>query len=773
MPPPVASRKVSELLPWAGAWLPAGDLVLEGGQVATVSFDRGGHCRLLLALDRPAEDEDVLALEEAAEALPYLQLSDLEGGAGYPARHADAFALREPLSSFAFNSSARVELVARRGGRRLPPRLGTFGLATTTSFLGDPLPEAGRLEAPPSEPEAQRPEAPDAEPETTAGLAVAQTPEAPAHVVEAEAPEPRAHTAEAEAPDPEMRAPSAEAEAPEAQALAPEAQPAARARAAPEADGLATAAPDMAAPDMAAPDMAAPDMAAAAPDVAAVGAPGTGLERGLGALGARLTAATGLAGTTLGLIMLGLAVAVFVGVFVAQTWALHRHFGTYGFDVGIYDQGTWLLSRLRAPFVTVRGLNLFGDHASYILILVAPLYRLWPDPRLLLLLQAVALAVPAWVVYRLGARHLGNPAAGLAVAIAYLAFPAMQWALTWQFHPEALAAAFLALAALAADDRRSRLMAVWLGLALLCREDVGLVVAGFGGLLMLTGQRTVGRRVLLAGLIWWVLATFLFIAWANGRQTNLFELNYGISGVGPIALLKALPSMAGRALATALSNQGLGYLLLVLVPLLGLPLLAPKALLPVAPALFLNLAAIPPEQHQIRYQYLATSAPFLAIAAVAGLQVVASRRRALLAPLLIALVVASLVMDQRFGPAPWSHDKIVATASPGDQARRRALAMIPADAPVSAQFNLVPHLSHRVKIFEFPNPFKATNWGLSGDVHAASDQQELRYVVVDRSLLDKDQKTLLKDLQASPDWATKLDSDNVVLLERRGTGGNR
>jgi uncharacterized membrane protein len=737
MPPPVASRKASELLPWAGAWLPAGDLVLEGGQVATVSFDRGGHCRLLLALDRPAEDEDVLALEEAAEALPYLQLSDLEGGAGYPARHADAFALPAPLSSFAFNSSARVELVTRRGGRRLPSRLGTFGLATTTSFLGDPLPEAGRLEAPPPEPEAQRPEAPDTEPEATAGPAMAQTPQAPAHVAEAEAPEPRA--------------PSAEAEAPDAQALAPEAKPAARPRAAPEADGLT----------------------AAAPDVAAVQAPGTGLERGLGALGARLTAATGLAGTTLGLIMLGLAVAVFVGVFVAQTWAVHRHFGTYGFDVGIYDQGTWLLSRLRAPFVTVRGLNLFGDHTSYILILVAPLYRLWPDPRLLLLLQAVALAVPAWVVYRLGARHLRNPAAGLAVAIAYLAFPAMQWALTWQFHPEALAAAFLALAALAADDRRSRLMAVWLGLAMLCREDVGLVVAGFGGLLMLTGQRTVGRRVLLAGLIWWVLATFLFIAWANGRQTNLFELNYGISGVGPIALLKALPSMAGRALATALSNQGLGYLLLVLVPLLGLPLLAPKALLPVAPALFLNLAAIPPEQHQIRYQYLATSAPFLAIAAVAGLQVVASRRRALLAPLLIALVIASLVMDQRFGPAPWSHDRIVATASPGDQARGRALAMIPADAPVSAQFNLVPHLSHRVKIFEFPNPFKATNWGLNGDVHAASDQRGLRYVVVDRSLLDKDQQTLLKDLQASPDWATKLDSNNVVLLERRGTGGNR
>jgi hypothetical protein len=42
--------------------------------------------------------------------------------------------------------------------------------------------------------------------------------------------------------------------------------------------------------------------------------------------------------------------------------------------------------------------------------------------------------------------------------------------------------------------------------------------------------------------------------------------------------------------------------------------------------------------------------------------------------------------------------------------------------------------------------------------------------VVDRSLLDDDQQSLLRDLQASPDWTTRLDSDNVVLLERRGSG---
>jgi uncharacterized membrane protein len=689
MPPPVTSRESSEPPPWARAWLPAGDLPLEGGRVATVSFDRDGNCRLLLALDRAAGPEDVSALEDAADALPYLQLSDLEGGEGYARRHAEAFALEEPLAGFAFNSSARVELVTRPGGRRLPARLGSFGLTGVTTVARLPGERDG--DRPPAE--ARR-----VGEAATSGHEDGETD----------------GQAEAKAEGPRV----------------------------------------------------------AAVEVAAEPAPQVGrVEASLATVGQRLTERTRLSGATLSLAALGTALAIFVGVFVAQTFGLYRNFGTYGFDLGIYDQGTWLLSRFHAPFVTIRGLNLFGDHASYILVLVAPLYRLWDDPRLLLLLQVVALAVPAWVVYRLGAKHLRNPAAGLAVAVAYLAYPAMQWALTWQFHPETLAAAFLAMAALAADRHRTRQMAVWLGLALLCREDVGLAVAGFGGLLMLTGQRVTGRRVLVAGLFWWLLATFLFIPWANGRQTNLFELNYGVTGIGPISLLRALPSMAGRALATGLSNQGIGYLLLVFVPLLALPLLSPKALLPVAPALFLNLAAIPPEQHQIRYQYLAIAAPLLALAAVQGLQVIAQRRRALFAPALIALVVVALAMDQRYGPAPWSHAKIVSTASPADAAKRRALAMIPAGAPVSAQFNLVTHLSHREKIFEFPNPFRSVNWGLSGDVHSTGDQESLRYVIVDRSLLDEDQQGLLRDLQASPDWSTRFDSSNVVLLARRGSGG--
>src|SRR5688500_1044025 len=40
---------------------------------------------------------------------------------------------------------------------------------------------------------------------------------------------------------------------------------------------------------------------------------------------------------------------------VLSRWSLRNHwaFLTYGFDLGIFDQGVWLLSRLKEPFVTV------------------------------------------------------------------------------------------------------------------------------------------------------------------------------------------------------------------------------------------------------------------------------------------------------------------------------------------------------------------------------------------------------------------------------------
>jgi uncharacterized membrane protein len=492
------------------------------------------------------------------------------------------------------------------------------------------------------------------------------------------------------------------------------------------------------------------------------------VERLLLAAGRRLVATTRLSAWTLCGIALGATMAVFVLGFLHQSWTLHQRFGTYGYDVGIYDQGTWLLSRLHWPFSTIRGLPLFGDHASYVLLLLAPLYRIWADPRLLLTIQVLFLALPAVVVYKLGARRLGHPAAGLAVAVAYLAYPAMQWAIVWQFHPETIAAGALAMAALAADRERPRATYAWLALALACREDVGLVVAGFGALLAVNGRRELGRRTALLGLGYFLVVTFLLIPLANGRPTAQFEAAYRVGGRGPLAVLLGLPWIVLHAATTAISNDGLVYLLLVFLPLAGLPLLAPRWLLPAAAPLLLNLASAHPEQHQIRFHYLATAAPFLALAAVAGLEVVAARRRALLAPLLVLLVLLAFATDRRAGPTLWSKDKVLPAASAVDASRDAALATVAPGEPVSAQFHLVAHLTHRTRAYEFPNPFRAVNWGLPGDGHAGAEVDAVRWVVVEPALLGQEDRNLLQRLQRNGQWRVAYDGGGVEVLQRTG-----
>ena len=105
--------------------------------------------------------------------------------------------------------------------------------------------------------------------------------------------------------------------------------------------------------------------------------------------------------------------------------AVHDGYGTPGYDMGIFDQGVWLLSRFHAPFVTVMGRNLFGDHTSFILLLAVPLYWVWPHAQTLLVLQTCLLAAAAVPVYLLALRRTTSVLIATALAAAYLLNPAV------------------------------------------------------------------------------------------------------------------------------------------------------------------------------------------------------------------------------------------------------------------------------------------------------------------------------------------------------------
>jgi len=62
---------------------------------------------------------------------------------------------------------------------------------------------------------------------------------------------------------------------------------------------------------------------------------------------------------------------------------------------------------------------------------------------------------------------------------------------------------------------------------------------------------------------------------------------------------------------------------------------------------------------------------------------------------------------------------------------------VPADAGVAASYYLVPHLTHRVHIYEWPNPFVPTNWGVRGE--HPPDPASADYLVLDTALNGQNQ----------------------------------
>jgi len=52
----------------------------------------------------------------------------------------------------------------------------------------------------------------------------------------------------------------------------------------------------------------------------------------------------------------------YISVVLYKQYRLFYSLNFVDFDMSIFHQGIWLISRFHVPFVTVRGLNLFGDH---------------------------------------------------------------------------------------------------------------------------------------------------------------------------------------------------------------------------------------------------------------------------------------------------------------------------------------------------------------------------------------------------------------------------
>jgi uncharacterized membrane protein len=457
------------------------------------------------------------------------------------------------------------------------------------------------------------------------------------------------------------------------------------------------------------------------------------------------------------------AMAAYGVGFAALSVLRHRAFTTGRFDLGNMVQAVWWTAHghpLRMTNLHGQQISRLAAHVDPILAVFGPLWWIWPSADLLLVAQAVAVAAGAWPLYVLARKHLGSSRAALGFALAYLLYPATGWLTLNEFHPVALATPLLLFAFRYLDDDRLVPFALCAVAAAACKEEIGLVLAGFGVWYAFSHGRTVaGAAIVAAGFAWSAIAIGVVIPHFHTTGESDFYGRYSEVGGSAAGIVKTTFTHPSRIVDAAFSARDVRYVLDLVLPLAAVCLLAPLVLVAALPELAINLLSATTTQTSIHFHYTAGLIPTLLIATVLG----AKRLARWAVPVAMVVVIATLAGNYRLGPIPgWRHvpggshfQATAARVTQHDRIAARALALIPKSAVVSATNTLGAHLSARRRVLSFPFVQDAT-WIAADETQPGYAD---RYAPVPTAVQ-------LAELRRNPDWRLVFEQDGVLLFNR-------
>jgi uncharacterized membrane protein len=465
-------------------------------------------------------------------------------------------------------------------------------------------------------------------------------------------------------------------------------------------------------------------------------------------------------------VLLGVLLLWYAATFGQLVWLRHSHYGTFDYDLGMYDQAVWLLSRGRG-FMTVRGMQVFGHHANVGYLLFVPFYWLGAGAQFLDLVNTLAVTSCAVPIYLMGRRYLRSEWAGLLLAVAFLFHFVSQWMIHETFHAENVAAPFLLFAFFFASTGRWKAYWWCVALALIWKEDVGLYVAMMGIVIaLLFGARRKAVWTFLAGIGWFVFATKVIIP-AFSPDGAVFDSLFGELGGSAGEVLKTAvtnPRLIGKTLGDHGAEAGA---MRMIRPYGYVPLGSPIVLLMGLPQHIINFLSIQSFTWDPQTHYFML--PFVAVT-LAAIRTVGVRRKVWVSWALIGVMLVGVASTQDQGVGPWTLNGRSGYWPTESNQRTdnigRLMERIPDDAAVSANAVFVPHLAHRPEIYTFPNPWRSSNFG-PGTRPGHRDPDRVDWMLIDRAQLTGEDATLFSSILASGDFEIVAQAEPDLYLLKR------
>jgi uncharacterized membrane protein len=455
-------------------------------------------------------------------------------------------------------------------------------------------------------------------------------------------------------------------------------------------------------------------------------------------------------------------ILICVMVFGALSVVKHSIFHSFTLDLGIMSQVIWNTAhgRLfetsldRAGNVHLIG-SYMGNHVRPIFLLLAPFYRLWPDPRLLLILQSAALALGAVPLYWIARRKLSSLRLQIAVVSSYFLYPALGFINLFDFHPVALSIPFLLTAYWALLEKRDWLFWLMIVLSLMTKEEMVVPIGALGIYCLLHPQwRRKGMLLLVLATIWALLCFVVIIPWANEGQPYRF-----------FSLWAPLVSRGESGGIELWSWDAVYFIAHLFLPLIFFPFLAPGLFAISWPSLAYLLSSSRSALHSVGFHYPAVLIPWLFLATVQGLAMVERRFPHKRAQLAILLLVGTLGANALFNPIVFHWRKGAFSKMQHHEQIRAALALIPPRTGVATMNAFGPHLTNRRYLLSLENYLPPL---------PADRLQPMEYVLLD--LVDcrfystpnprATHSDMVLDILSRQQFRVRYWSGRILLLER-------
>jgi uncharacterized membrane protein len=407
----------------------------------------------------------------------------------------------------------------------------------------------------------------------------------------------------------------------------------------------------------------------------------------------------------------------------------HHALNTRTIDLGYYDNIFYQSIHGRPLACTLIKSGYHGSaHFDPLLVLLSPLYLIYPRAEMILVLQSFWIGAGVVPVYLIAKDKLGHRLPAVALAAMYALYPALQGANMYEFHSLSLLSSILLFLLYFLEKGSFKGYFAVLPIALLCREDASLLLCFIGIYAIISGRpgfSRVGWITIVVSVIYFAIVKKVFMTssdiFMSGKESLSFAYYYdelipnknGVAGL--VLSLVTNPVFVVKVIFT---EPKLLYLLTLFLPLIFLPFFARTRRVMLSYGLLFCLLATRSAVFSPAFQYSNTILPIAFALTPAALAQIADSglvsafgldARRLSRALLVSAFAASLLVSWKFGGIvdnqafKGGFSRVARRLSQRDRETyawiRQQVAQIPPNASIAVSNKLGAHASNRKTVY--------------------------------------------------------------------------